>query len=71
MVLWGGIWIFFRASNICNNQGDSAKNIQEEIKAAIEAANQEARQQTELEKQMLDALKNIQIPPQRTIQLAK
>lgn len=56
---------------IRNNQGDSAKNIQEEIKAAIEAANQEARQQTELEKQMLDALKNIQIPPQRTIQLAK
>ena len=56
---------------IRNNQGDDAKNVQQQIKDAIEAATQEAKQQTELEKQMLAALQNIVIPPARTISLAK
>lgn len=56
---------------IRNNQGDDAKNVQQQIKDAIEAATEEAKQQTELEKQMLAALQNIVIPPARTISLAK
>ena len=47
---------------IRNNNRESVQNIQEQIKAAVEAATIEAQKQTELEKEMLKALQKIQLP---------
>ena len=47
---------------IRNNNRESVQNIQEQIKAAVEAATIEAQRQTELEKEMLKALQGIKLP---------
>lgn len=47
---------------IRNNNRESVQSIQEQIKAAVEAATIEAQRQTELEKEMLKALQGIKLP---------
>jgi hypothetical protein len=47
---------------IRNNNREGVQNIQEQIKAAVEAATIEAQRQTELEKEMLKALQGIKLP---------
>lgn len=47
---------------IRNNNREGVQNIQEQIKAAIEAATTEAERQTEIAKEQLKALQNIKLP---------